>query len=213
MESEKLIQLLIIGHIAFGSIALFTGGIALLVKKGGVLHKRSGKVFYYSMLMSALLSLIISVMPNHENPFLFCIGLFSAYFLIGGYRSLRFKQKELSLKTDKIIGYLIIGIGLIMVLYPFLLQGKFNIILTVFGIAGIWSGYSDLKRFRNIPKTQANWLKLHIGKMTGGYIAAVTAFFVVNQILPGVWSWFVPGILGGIYITYQTKKLDKKKAI
>ena len=49
--------------------------------------------------------------------------------------------------------------------------------------------------------------------MTGGYIAAVSAFFVVNQILPGIWNWFVPGIIGSGYITYWMIKLNKKKSV
>ena len=44
--------------------------------------------------------------------------------------------------------------------------------------------------------------------MTGGYISAVSAFFVVNDILPGLWNWFMPGIVGGIYINYMIRKLE-----
>lgn len=47
--------------------------------------------------------------------------------------------------------------------------------------------------------------------MTGGYISAVTAFFVVNQILINLWNWFLPGVIGGIYITFWIRKLKKKK--
>jgi hypothetical protein len=41
----------------------------------------------------------------------------------------------------------------------------------------------------------------------------VTAFFVVNQVLPGIWNWFVPGIIGGLYITYWMIKMNKKKPL
>ena len=51
---------------------------------------------------------------------------------------------------------------------------------------------------------------MHLGKMMGGYISAVTAFFVVNQIIPGMWNWFVPGVVGGVYISYWMMKLTKK---
>ena len=71
----------------------------------------------------------------------------------------------------------------------------------------------DLKLFQDIQRIKKNWLKLHLGKMTGGYIAAVSAFFVVNQILPGIWNWFVPGIIGSGYITYWMIKLNKKKPV
>ncbi len=162
------------------------------------------------MLFSAISAINISVLPNHESPFLFSIGLFSTYFLFSGLRSLKFKQKEFELKTDKIIAYLITLIGISMILYPIIFNSKPNIILTVFGTVGIVFGLRDLKLFQDTERIKKNWLRLHLGKMTGGYIAALSAFFVVNQILPGIWNWFVPGIIGSVYITYWIIKLNKK---
>lgn len=196
-------------HAPLGGIALLAGGISLIATKGNNVHKKSGRVFFFSMLFSAISAFIISVLPNHESPFLFSIGLFSTYFLISGLRSLKFKQKEFQLKTEKIIAYLITLTGIVMILYPVLLFSKLNIILTVFGVVGIVFGLRDLKLFKDIKRLKKNWLKLHLGKMTGGYIAATSAFFVVNQILPGIWNWFVPGIIGSGYITYWMIKLNK----
>ena len=214
MEIEKIAEILIYYiHAPLGGIALLTGGIALIVKKGNNVHKKSGKIFFFSMLFSAISAFIISVLPNHESPVLFSIGLFSTYFLISGLRSLRFKHKEFQLKTDKIIAYIISLTGITVILYPILLFSKLNIILTVFGVIGIVFGLRDLKLFKDIKNLKKNWLKLHLGKMTGGYIAAVSAFFVVNQILPGIWNWFVPGIIGSGYITYWMIKLNKKKPV
>ena len=213
MGLEKFAQILIYIHAGFGGIALLTGSLALIVKKGNKVHKKSGKVFFYSMLTSAAVAFIISVLPNHESAFLFSIGVFSTYFLLSGYRSLNFKQKELDLKIDKIIACLIIAIGLIMILYPVILHGKLNVILLVFGIIGLVFGLRDIRLLKDIKRLRRSWLKLHLGKMTGGYIAAVSAFFVVNQILPGIWNWFVPGIVGSGYITYWMIKLNKRKPV
>lgn len=198
-------------HAPLGGIALLVGGVALLAKKGSHMHKTMGKVFYYSMLFSAIAAFIISMLPNHKSPFLFSIGLFSTYFLLSGIRSLAYKQSGFNLKKDKIIAYSIVITGLCMMIYPVILNGKLNIILTVFGLTGLVFGIKDLRLFKNEKKLKASWLKLHLGKMTGGYIAAVSAFFVVNQILPGIWNWFVPGILGGVYISYWMVKVDKGK--
>ena len=214
METQKTTEILIYYiHAPLGGIALFAGGIALVAKKGSQLHKKSGKVFFYSMLISAIAAFIISVLPKHENPFLFSIGLFSSYFLICGLRSLQYKQREFELKIDKIIAYLIALTGFSMILYPIVLYSQLNIILTVFGIVGIVFGFRDLKLFRDKERLKKSWLKLHLGKMTGGYISAVSAFFVVNQILPGIWNWFVPGITGSMYITYWMMKQNKKKPV
>ena len=209
METETIIQNLIYIHAGLGGIALVSGGIALVAKKGGKLHKTSGKWFYYSMLSSAITALIVALLPNHFNPFLFSIGIFSSYFLISGYRSLKFNQKDFNITIDRFIAYAITITGMLMILYPVILYGKANIILSIFGAAGLLSGIKDRTLFKHINKAKKNWLKLHIGKMTGGYIAAVSAFFVVNQILPGIWNWFTPGIIGSIYITYWMNKVSK----
>lgn len=198
-------------HAPLGFIALLTGGIALIVKKGGKVHKRMGRVFYYSMLTSAIAAFVISVLPNHTSPFLFSIGLFSSYFLISGLRSLFYKRPSFSLQYDKLIAYLILITGIGMILYPVVLYQKLNIILAVFGIVGVGFGFRDLKMLKQEEETRKNWLPLHVGKMTGGYIAACSAFFVVNEILPGIWNWFVPGIIGSVYISYWMSKLNKAK--
>ncbi|MEE9373920.1 MAG: hypothetical protein V3V00_12790 [Saprospiraceae bacterium] len=210
MEIEKFAQIFIYTHAGFGAFALLSGGLALLARKGNRLHKTSGKVFFYTMLISALISLIIALLPNHESPFLFSIGAFSTYFLLSGYRSLNFKQNDFNLKIDKIISSLIILTGIVMILYPIILNGQLNIILFVFGIVGMIFGIRDMKLYKDLDQLKKSWLKLHLGKMTGGYIAAISAYFVVNQILPGIWNWFVPGIIGGGYITYWMIKLKKE---
>ena len=94
-----------------------------------------------------------------------------------------------------------------MFIYSFVLNKKIDIILLVFGIAAIMFGMKDLKNIRKKNFLKKNWLRLHIGKMVGGYIAAVTAFLVVNQVFPGILNWFVPSIFGAIYITYQLYKI------
>lgn len=52
-----------------------------------------------------------------------------------------------------------------MILYPIILYGKLNIILTVFSVVGIVFGLRDLKLFQDIKRIKKNWLKLHLGKM------------------------------------------------
>ena len=95
-----------------------------------------------------------------------------------------------------------------MIFFPIYLNGSLNIVLVVFGLTACIFGWRDFYLFRNPDELRLKWLKLHLGKMTGGYISAVSAFFVVNDILPGLWNWFIPGIVGGIYINYMIRKLE-----
>ena len=197
-------------HATLGSIAFIAGFIAIITKKGGNAHKKSGIVFYYSMLAAALSALVIAVLPKHESPFLFTIGVFSSYFIITGYRALRFKKSNISLTLDKLIAVFMILTGIVMIVYPFIYTGKLNIVLTIFGTIGIIFATRDLMLFKNAKKLRKGWLKMHIGKMLGGYISAVTAFIVVNQFIPGIAGWLVPSVFGVAYMNYWFWKLRKK---
>lgn len=203
-----MIDILIILHATLGGIALLSGLIPLMSQKGSKAHKQYGKVFYFSMLAAALVGVIITVLPEHESPFLFTIGIFSCYLVLSGRRALRFKKEKPSL-IDQIIsiGMLITGIG--MITFPLIVWGGINIVLTVFGLLGISLAITDLRVFKNPEKLKKGWLKMHIGKITGGYIAATTAFVIVNNtFLPPLVAWLAPGVLGSIYIVYWTRKMN-----
>jgi hypothetical protein len=199
-------------HAAFGGLALLAGLVALLARKGKAIHKKSGILFYYTMLISAIMALIISTLPNHKSPFLFSIAIFSSYFILTGYRALKFKTNPVK-PIDKLLSWVMIITAFTMILFPILLEQKINIVLTVFGIVGLSLSIRDLLMYRQPDKLKKAWLQLHLGKMIGGYIAATTAFVVVNNLFPGIYGWFIPGILGGIYIAYWSQKLKSLKPI
>ncbi|TRZ44341.1 DUF2306 domain-containing protein [Robertkochia solimangrovi] len=207
---ENIITTLIYIHAGFGGIALFAGLISLIVKKGNTIHKRSGLVFFYAMLCSGLIALIVSCLPGHESPFLFAIGIFSLYFVLSGYRALRFKKPNINLTLDTWISRMMILTGILMIVLPMVNSGKLNIVLSVFGAFGIYFAIRDLRLYKDPKKVRKSWLKIHLGKMIGGYIAATTAFVVVNGFFPGISGWFIPSVIGGIYIVYWMRKVTKK---
>jgi uncharacterized membrane protein len=210
MEIEKVTRILIYSHAFLGGIALFSGMISLIAKKGKILHRKSGKVFLLSMLSSALTALIISILPNHESAFLFSIGVFSSYLILTGYRAISYKSKNVNLTIDKIISWTMIVLASLMIFYNPIFNNKVNIVLTVFGIVGSFLSIRDLILYKNTERLTAGWLKLHLGKMIGGYISATTAFVVVNDFFPSFYGWFIPRIIGGFYITYWMNKLKNK---
>lgn len=205
---------LIIAHAVTGGVALLGGLIALISKKGSPRHKVTGKVFYFAMLASAFVAIIVANMPDHESPFLLSIGIFTSYFLLGGRRAISYKNKDLNLTPDKIITYTMILCGLAMVAVPVIINRQLNIILSVFGIVGLAFAIRDLLIFRNLDNLKKKRLQLHVGKMMGGYISATTAFIVVNNLMqPVLLNWFLPSVFGTIYIIYWMNKLNGKSKI
>lgn len=211
MTPEDVIQFVIYSHILLGSIALIAGTVALVTKKGSQPHRKAGNVFYYTLLISVFISLVIAVTPNHVSPFLFSIGILSIYLLISGRRSLKLYQPETNTKIDMGIAAFVILVGLAMVSCAFLLYRQLHLVLLVFGIVTLLLGCRDLYMLQDHQRILDNWLAMHMGKMIGGYIAAITAVLVVNEVFPGKWNWFAPLIVGGVVITYWKRQIKAKQ--
>ncbi|PKH52889.1 DUF2306 domain-containing protein [Tenacibaculum sp. Bg11-29] len=207
---EKTIQILIYIHAVFGGISLLTGFISMLAKKGKTIHKKSGLLFFYTMMLSGIIAMVVAVLPKHVSPFLFAVGIFSLYFVLTGKRALNFKIEKPNLRIDKWISKIMILTGILMILLPIVLTKSINIILVAFAIIGIIFSVRDLILFEKPERLRKGWLKLHLGKMIGGYISAATAFVVVNEFFPSFYGWFIPGIIGGFIITYWMRKMNKK---
>jgi hypothetical protein len=67
-------------HVAAGGLALILGAVALVVKKGGTVHRRSGQMFFYAMLvMGATAAMLGNVIG----------GLMSTYFVATALTTVR----------------------------------------------------------------------------------------------------------------------------
>jgi uncharacterized membrane protein len=67
-------------HIAAGGLAIVLGAVALVVKKGGTIHRRSGLLFVYAMLVMGFSASILGFLksPTDGNVF---TGFMTAYFV------------------------------------------------------------------------------------------------------------------------------------
>ncbi|WP_339889661.1 hypothetical protein [uncultured Flavobacterium sp.] len=207
---EQVIKIFIYIHAFFGGIALLSGLASILFVKGSPNHKKSGKVFSYGMVISSIISLPICWLPNHENNFLFLIGIFTIYLVISGNRVLLFKKKKEANFTDKLISGVMFVASLFMLFFGtyFLLKSNSGgILFLFFGLTAFLISIRDFKFYKNIDKSKI--LPFHIGKMTGAYIASVTAFLVAGLRFEGLIYWILPSIIGVFFIIFWTKKVKK----
>lgn len=218
MDIEQIITILIYVHAFFGGLGLITGIISVVVKKGGGIHKKTGKVFSFAMVISAVLSLIIARMPHHENLFLFLIGIFTIYLVLSGNRVLSFKKKSkktVDWKDNSISGsmllvsILMLGIGTVGLFQ----QINNSILYLFFGVFGILLTITDFKKYKSLPLKKNEYLKLHVGRMVGALIASVTAFLVAGLSINSAIVWFLPTLIGTAYIIYWGRKLQPKTVV
>ncbi len=77
-------------HIAMGTTALICGAIALSTLKGGGIHKRVGRVYFWSMFGVLVTAMALAIL--RPNLFLFLLAIFSFYMAFSGTRRTRMKQ-------------------------------------------------------------------------------------------------------------------------
>ncbi|MCF8714846.1 hypothetical protein JM658_08395 [Joostella atrarenae] len=212
---EQTIKIFIYVHAFFGGLGLITGLGSVIVKKGGELHRRMGKLFSVGVITSSLISIPISWMPNHENPFLFLIGLFTIYLVVSGNQILTFKSKDKKQvkPIDKLISGSMLFLSILMVLYGvfgFVMGSSANILYAFFGAFGLSLSIKDFLFYKNHNKIKNGWLSNHVGKMIGAFIASVTAFIVAGLGVGSLIAWILPSVLGTFYIIYWRKKLKVK---
>jgi uncharacterized membrane protein len=210
---EQTIKILIYIHAFFGGIGLITGIGSIVVKKGGNLHRRMGKLFSIGMITSSALSLPICWMPKHQNLFLFLIGIFTIYMVISGNRALTFKSKNKADFIDKLISGVMLFLSIVMIfigIYFVLNKTTNGILFAFFGGFGLFMTVKDFQFFRNFSKTKNNWLTKHIGKMIGALIASITAFIVAGLGIGNLITWITPSIIGTLYIIYLNQKIKSK---
>jgi hypothetical protein len=168
------------------------------------------------MITSALISIPISWMPNHENLFLFLIGLFTIYLVLAGNRALTFKTKEKADWIDKIISGSMFIFSLLMIVlggYNLTIDSGTGILFMFFGGFGLFFTIIDFRFYRNPRKKRTAYLVSHLRKMLGAFIASVTAFLVAGLGFMNLVFWILPSVLGTVYIIYWRRKVQGKTVV
>lgn len=219
---DTLFTILLILHIAGGFTGLLSGSINLTMKKGGKRHRKVGRVFVVGMLTAGFSALGLSAI--HPNYFLFMVGIFTLYMVSTGNRYIFFRLMAKEAKPQLldwiltiamgVIGSLLIGFGIWLLIN----SNNFGIVFIFFGVIGLGFVRNDLKNYRGNSPFKNYWLLSHISRMTGGYIASLTAFLVVNAQyspvhVPSVMVWLFPSFLLVPFIFKWSRKMAVKKVV
>jgi len=207
----RLVNAMIATHVILGSIAFILGAIALITVKGSNIHRRSGIAFFQLMLVSAIYTLIVAVSPQHISFSMVQISIMTMYFLIGGLRSLSFKQRGHELKLDRLLAYFTALASIVAFITSYLNYGQLYPLISVFTLVALSFCIADLKLFSISGAAKKYWLILHLSKIVAGYTTAVTGFFVAQKILSGYYNWFSPTVACLVYIGYWIYKIRHPK--
>src|SRR5690625_2695998 len=201
-------------HILSGAVGLLSGLINIIQPKGNKRHKFIGRIFFVSMIIVGISSLMLSYI--NPNYFLFIMGVFTLYMVISAQRYLKHKQQRthFSHLTDWIISMTMLAVCLIFLglgVWLLIHSNTFGIVFITFGGLSLMFISQDIRYFRKRSKIKNYWLLAHLQRMVGSFIAALTAFLVVNaqyfpEQIPSLVFWLVPTIVFTPLIVKWSKK-------
>ncbi len=193
-------------HISAGAVALFAGLIPMLGRKGGLWHRRAGRVYVGAMIVVALTALVLTALLPLTGSRLFLTGIavFSFYLSFSGWRAAARRTYALAPIDQALVvftllaSFAMIGAG---IYWQALLFGFFGVVMLSF------AGFDARALLRPVAPDARPipWIFRHIPRMGGSYIATFTAFLVVNlgRWLPDTapaWlntaGWIAPTLVG-----------------
>ena len=194
-------------HISAGTLALVLAPLAMLTVKGGRAHRRWGQIYFWSMAVVASTAVVLGLW--RPQIFLALLAVFSFYQAFTGYRVLsreRPAQGERAGALDWAAAMATFGASAALAGLGLVRPGpnweQLGIVPVVFGALGMVLAGVDLARFARPPADPRAWWFAHMGGMLGSYIAAVSAFSVVNfTFLPTTVRWLWPTAVGVPLIT------------
>lgn len=213
---EQSLSLMLILHIAGGTVALLVGLVSIFSKKGSPTHRWAGKIYFGGMTAVFIGAVFTAI--GHNKDFLLMIGFFSYYLTVRGYRVLFLKKLHEGEKA-KWVDWIVSIVSAVFILTLFgwgiwavSLGAGMGIAAIVFGVVGSIFLFKDIQNFVRPPKAKMHWWYSHIGSMGGSYISAVTAFVVVNIELPSYnWVlWILPASVGGSIIAATIIKYKRQ---
>ncbi|MEL7196929.1 MAG: hypothetical protein AAGL10_01315 [Pseudomonadota bacterium] len=198
------------GHIAIGILALAAAFLAFAVRKGSVLHRRSGLVYMAACAFVCATS--IAMLVQAMIPPL-AMAVFTSIYAIGGaYLALRSGTRRVLLGEKSLFALELAAFGFFMAMaIPAIVQGfipfyaPFVIaIIPVILLAG------DVRWLRN-PEKRKQWrIARHLSRMIWGFVVVVRAPLVelaAGGYLPRYQMLFVVGpIVAGVAMVWYFQR-------
>jgi uncharacterized membrane protein len=212
MSMDRVFHIALFLHIANGSVALVIAPLAMITVKGGLWHRRWGKIFFWAMAGVALTATVMCFIRS--GIFLFLVAIFSFYFALTGYTALRRRKPEDRpgiLDWCATTAMLLTGMVFVTTAALDMSSEGERPLRLIFGSGALLLSAIDIRRFFKPSQSKRAWRYEHMGRFLGAYIATVTAFSVVNfQFLPTFWRWFWPTIIG-VPLIFVWRSYDRRK--
>jgi hypothetical protein len=177
-------------HIVAGSLALLAGYVALFAAKGALVHRKSGMLFVYAMLVMAITGATIAAVRGNEGSAIG--GMMTCYFVTTALTTVRQpsgwsrRMDVLLMVTALAIALVSLTLGILTVASPTKRwDGLPPFPFFMFGIVGLLAVVGDARVLRAGALTGAPRLTRHLWRMCWSlWIAAGSFFFGQAKVIP-----------------------------
>ncbi len=212
-------------HIASGMVAFICAPVALMTTKGGRTHRTWGKTYFWAMAVVAASALFLSILL--PILFLALVAVFSFYAAFAGYRVLWLKDlpkggraRLIDWAAALITFVSSASLAAFGAVRPHMLSGLPRIVPLVLGGIGMLLAGRSILLFLRPPAEKQFWWFEHMSGMIASYIAAVTAFSVVNlgpHFGNAWWVWLWPVMVGApgirVWKSVYRKKFSARQKV
>lgn len=208
-------EVLTLIHALSGFIVLISGLAQIIMKKGGKAHRAIGQIYFWSWIpLIATGALIGSLLITF-------FGLLGFYMVFMGYRFGSKKAVAMTLFDKAFISAFTLGALFLLVWGILILVQKenktFGIIALFFGLIFTFVTIQDFieyvlnKKLRKLRGHKMEWYFEHFGRMYISFMAACTAFAVIQNIFFfTLLNWILPTFIGTALLIVTNKRYFKK---
>jgi uncharacterized membrane protein len=167
-------------HVICGAIAIVSGLVALYALKGRTLHRNSGTIFVYAMLVMSLSGAVMAVGRAGASVNI-PAGLVTAYLVTTALATVRSPFAG-SRWLDRVAMVAAFAFGLASITLVFAggagRNGGLTFPLLIFGIVALLAGVGDLRMIRAGGIQGAARLRRHLWRMCTALFIAAASFFL-----------------------------------
>ncbi len=176
----------VILHATAGILGILSGALALIVAKGGRLHRLSGTVFFAAMLIVSAMGSILAVGLHQRGNVMG--GAFTFYLVITAWLTVRRRSRETRVAE---IAAMLLGCAVVALGVSFGIQastaadGRLNgttpVTLYVFAGLAAFAAFLDLRVILRRSLEGRPRMARHIWRMCSGLFIATGSFFLGQQ--------------------------------
>ena len=167
-------------HVIAGVLAIATGFVALYAAKGGTLHRRSGMLFVYAMLVMSLSGAVVAI--GHPGAVMnIPAGLITAYLVVTSLATLRepSPERDGAERAAMFAGFAL-GAGSAIAAAVQGARGRpqFAYPLVMFALLALGAARGDLRMIRAGGIRGKERIRRHLWRMSTALFIAAGSFFL-----------------------------------